>query len=94
MKEVLVVEGLHDQDRLQAFDPTIDCIVTNGSEISPFTLDLIKRAQTLRGVILLLDPDHPGKKITQTILQIIPDAKVAFLDKQDAISTNKKKVGV
>lgn len=94
MNEIIVVEGLHDQQRLQQFDPTIECILTNGSSISEATLRLIEKAHSQRGVLLLLDPDHPGRKITNTIVERIPNVKIAFIEKQASISKNQKKVGV
>jgi ribonuclease M5 len=68
IKEIIVVEGLHDQQKLQSIDPSIDCITTNGTALSEATLALIQKAQDTRGVILLLDPDHPGRTITNAIV--------------------------
>jgi ribonuclease M5 len=92
--EIVVVEGLHDQQKINSIDPTIECIVTNGSEISKETMSLIRLAQAKRGVILLLDPDHPGRQITNQIIAAVPGVQVAFINKKDAISSNRKKVGV
>jgi len=94
IKEVIVVEGIHDQQRIQSIYPEIDCIVTNGSVISENTITLIAQANEKRGVILFLDPDFPGKKIMNQILDAVPNCKIAFLNKKDAISKNHKKVGV
>jgi len=93
-KEVIVVEGIHDKQKLESVFPGIECIVTNGSEISEETIIAIKLAQKSRGVILFLDPDFPGKKISNFILERISGLKIAFLLKSDAISKNKKKVGI
>jgi ribonuclease M5 len=92
--EIVVVEGIHDQQKINSIDPTIECIVTNGSEISPETMTLIRLAQARRGVILLLDPDHPGRQITNQIIAAVPGVQVAFINQKDAISSNRKKVGV
>lgn len=94
IKEVVVVEGIHDQQRVQSIYPEIDCIVTNGSVVSDGTIALIAQANEKRGVILFLDPDFPGKKIMNRILEEVPNCKIAFLNKKDAISKNHKKVGV
>ena len=94
MKEIIVVEGLHDSQKLQSIYPGLDCIVTNGSEISEETMELIRQGNEARGVILFLDPDFPGKKITNRILESVPGVQIAFLNKKDAISKNHKKVGV
>ncbi|HRY77241.1 MAG TPA: ribonuclease M5 [Candidatus Izemoplasmatales bacterium] len=92
--QIVVVEGLHDRQKLQSIYPGIDCLVTNGSEILEATMELIEQAHRNRGVILFLDPDHPGKRITQKILERVPGAGIAFLNKKDAISKNGRKVGV
>lgn len=93
-REVVVVEGIHDQQKLQSIFPGIECLLTRGSEISDATLQLIARANETRGVILFLDPDHPGRKILNRILETVPLVKVAFLRQEDAISKNHRKVGV
>ena len=38
-------------------------IVTNGFEINEETIELIKKVNETKGVILFLDPDGPGEKI-------------------------------
>ncbi len=93
-KEIIVVEGVHDRQKLESILPNIDCIITNGSAISQETIETIKMAQKTRGVILLLDPDFPGKQITQVIIEQVEGVKIAFLPKKSAISKNKKKVGI
>jgi len=92
--EIIVVEGVHDKQRLESIYPDVTCIVTNGSEIADTTIELIINAAKARGVILFLDPDHPGKKITNRIVAAVPDAKIAFLSRRDAVSPNGRKVGV
>lgn len=94
IQEIIVVEGLHDQQKLQSIDPTIDCITTNGTALSEETLRLIEKAQATRGVILLLDPDHPGRTITAAIVERVPGVKVAFLHRLEAKSKDGRKVGV
>ncbi|HPJ23717.1 MAG TPA: ribonuclease M5 [Bacillota bacterium] len=92
--QIIVVEGKHDEQRIKSIYPEVDCIVTNGSEISKETLNLIYQASLTREVILFLDPDYPGKKITNQILETKGDFKIAFINKEKAISKNLKKVGI
>jgi len=92
--QVIVVEGKHDEQKIKSIYPEVECLVTNGSEISKETLSLIYQTSLVRDVILFMDPDHPGKQITQKILDTKGNYKIAFIDKQLAISKNKKKVGV
>ncbi len=92
-KEVVVVEGLHDLERLKSIYSDIDVLITNGSEIDSFLPQIIEVSKK-RDIILFLDPDYPGERIRKIIQAQIPNAKNAFLKKHLAISKNKKKVGI
>jgi ribonuclease M5 len=93
IKEVIVVEGTHDAATINQYVEA-DTIITNGSAVSVETLALIKKASKTKGVIVFLDPDFPGEKIRKTIMDAVPDACHAYLEKSKAISKNKQKVGV
>jgi ribonuclease M5 len=69
-----------------------DIIITNGSEISKETLDYIKQANEKRGVIILTDPDYPGLRIRNKIVEYVGECKHAFIEKSKAIKG--KKVGI
>lgn len=94
IKEVIVVEGVNDTKRLIEVFKDVDTIITNGSEISLETLNLIKKADELRGVIIFTDPDYPGERIRKKVTDYVPNAKQAFIRKRDGISKNHKKVGI
>lgn len=91
INEIIVVEGKSDLIFLSSFLDA-DIITTNGSEISKETLDLIKKANETRGVIILTDPDYPGIRIRNIISDYIGDCKHAFVEKNKAIKG--KKVGI
>ena len=91
IKEVLVVEGKNDTKKLKSFF-VVDTIETGGSHLGKKTIELIRRVNEKRGVILLLDPDSPGENVRKRINEAIPGLKNAFLLKKDARTT--KKVGV
>ena len=91
IKEIIVVEGKSDLIFLSSFLDA-DIITTNGSEISKETLELIKKANETRGVIVLTDPDYPGIRIRNIISEYIGDCKHAFVEKSKAIKG--KKVGI
>lgn len=91
IKEVIVVEGSNDTKKLQSFFD-VETIETHGLGIKKETIELIKKVNENRGVILLLDPDTPGEKIRTKINNEIPNLKNAFLLKENA--RTKKKVGV
>ena len=92
-KEVVIVEGLHDLERLKSIYNDIDVLITNGSEIERNLPEIIEISKK-RDVILFLDPDYPGERIRKILTKYIPNAKHAFLKKDLAISKNKKKVGI
>lgn len=94
ISEMIVVEGRDDTKRLKDFDASLDTIETNGSAIDQATLALIAQAQKTRGVIVFTDPDAPGEKIRQTIIQAIPEVKQAFLPASSAIPKSKGTLGV
>lgn len=94
MQDIIVVEGLHDEIKIKSVYPEANCVITNGSEISVETINLIKKLSEKHSIIIFTDPDFPGEKIRKTILEAVPQAKQAFIRKTDCISKNKKKVGI
>ncbi len=93
IKEIIVVEGKDDTTAIKrAVDA--DTIETNGSAINQETIEKIKRAEKVRGVIVLTDPDFPGQKIRNTIKEHVPSCKHAFIEKADALEKRGKGVGV
>ena len=92
--EVVVVEGYHDLAKLKEIYSNIDVIITNGSEISPETLEELKKLNESRGLILFLDPDYQGERIRRIINDYVGETKHAFMKKSDCINKNKTKVGI
>lgn len=93
IKEIIVVEGRDDTRRIQEAVEA-DTIETNGSAIDEEVLIRIEKAQALRGVIVLTDPDFPGGKIRATITERIPQVKHAFIRKEDCQSPQGGSLGV
>ncbi len=93
LKEVIVVEGRDDSQRLKQFYQ-VKTIETNGSAINQETMDKIKQAQDLYGVIVFTDPDVSGEKIRRTIMRDVPEVQHAFLERQDAKPKHKGSLGV
>lgn len=87
----IVVEGKMDLDLLSSF---LDCeiITTNGSEISKGTIDYIREVKKIKKVIVLTDPDAPGKRIRDILNDNIEGLDNAYLPKEKCIKRNK--VGV
>lgn len=93
IREIIVVEGKDDTAAIKrAVDA--DTIETNGSAISQETIEKIKLAQETRGVIVFTDPDFPGQKIRQTIVEHVPTCKHAFIAKDEALHRFGRGVGV
>ncbi len=91
IKEIVVVEGKTDTAVLKSLYD-VDTIETSGSGINDNIIEMIKTASKTRGVIILTDPDYPGMQIRNKIVQAVPNAKHAFVDKKDAIG--EKKLGI
>lgn len=88
---VLVVEGKMDKDLIESF-MDVDIITTNGSEVSRETIEFIREVSKKRQVIVLTDPDSPGKRIRDIINNEVPGLLNAFVPKEKCIK--KHKVGV
>jgi ribonuclease M5 len=93
IKEVIVVEGKDDTTAIRKAVEA-DTIETNGSAISKECLERIQHAHEVRGVIVLTDPDYPGRRIRALIEQQIPNVKHAFLPKKQTIAKNGKGLGI
>ena len=94
MKDIIVVEGVHDEIKVKLAIPDASCVITNGSEISDSTIAMLKELSKTHSIIIFTDPDSPGERIRAKITEAIPNAKQAFLRKKDCISSNKRKVGI
>ena len=83
IKEIIVVEG---KDDISAVKRAVDAeiIATSGLGLTQKTIDLIKKASKNRGVIILTDPDFPGKKIRNIISSEIENCKHAFIPRDKA----------
>ena len=88
---LLVVEGITDVAFLQSFLDA-EFITTNGSDVPRETIDYIKEVIKTRDVVVLTDPDSPGKRIRDVLNAEIPNLLHAYINKEDAIK--KHKVGV
>jgi ribonuclease M5 len=88
---LIVVEGKTDKDLIESFMDA-DIVITNGSEVSRETIDFIAKAAEKRSVVVLTDPDAPGKRIRDVLDQHIPGLLHAYIPKEFAIKHHK--VGV
>jgi ribonuclease M5 len=93
-KKVIIVEGKNDQHRVKKLLPDIPVLTTNGSAVSLEFLNLVQELAKTSEIILLLDPDYNGEVIRKKIVSVVPNASHVFVNKKDAISKSKKKLGV
>ena len=89
--EVIVVEGKDDTANLKRYYE-VDTYETRGSAINQDDLERIAKLQELRGIIVFTDPDYNGERIRKIIMQEIPQAKHAFLNRGEAVPKSKTKV--
>jgi ribonuclease M5 len=92
--QVIVVEGLHDLNRIRSLYPDVLVMTTNGSAIEENILKQLKELSKTHEIILLLDPDHAGERIRRIISKYIGNVKHAFLTPEESMSKNEKKVGI
>ncbi len=83
IKEIIVVEGKSD---ISAVKRAVDAQVlsTSGLGINDKIIKLIKNASKNRGIIILTDPDYPGKKIRNILSSEIENCKHAFIPRDKA----------
>lgn len=91
LNAVLVVEGKSDVQYLSNF---LDCefVITNGSEIPFETIQYLKTIIKTKEVVVLTDPDSPGKRIRDVLDQNVDGLKHCFIRKEFAVKHGK--VGV
>ena len=83
IKEAIVVEG---RDDTAAVKKAVDGIIieTHGFGIKRETWLLIEKAYHENGLIIFTDPDYSGEEIRRKLSEKFPDAKQAFLSRNDA----------
>lgn len=87
-KKILVVEGKSDKAFLENF---INCeiVITNGSSVPRETIEYLKNASLSADIVVLTDPDSPGKRIRNILDKEIKNVFHAYIDKQYCIKKNK-----
>ena len=83
IKEIIVVEGKSD---ISAVKRAVEAqvIATSGMGLNENILKVIKKASENRGIIILTDPDYPGKKIRYMLSSQIDNCKHAFIPRDKA----------
>lgn len=87
IREMIVVEGKDDTAAIRRAVGA-DTIETGGSAIGEEVLKRIELAHRRRGVIIFTDPDSQGERIRKIVAARVPDAKHAFLTRDEARGRN------
>ncbi len=84
VREIIIVEG---RDDTRAVKRAVCCetIETHGFGMSETVWKEIEKAYNGPGIIIFTDPDRAGENIRRKILEKYPDAKQAFLPRDEAI---------
>lgn len=93
IKEIIIVEGRDDVRAVKAAVEA-ECLTTSGLGLNEEILKTIKTAAEKRGIIIFTDPDFPGDKIRKAVKKIVPEAREAFLKREDAINPRTGKFGI
>ena len=88
---VLVVEGKSDVAFLENYIDA-EFVITNGSDVPNETIEYLKELSKTKEIIVLTDPDFPGKQIRTKLDEAIPNLKHCYISKEKAIAHGK--VGV
>ena len=88
---VIVVEGTSDKILLESFIDT-EIVTTNGSDVPRETILYLQELSKNRDIVVLTDPDSPGKRIRDVLDKEIPGLLHAYIPKEKAIKGHK--VGV
>lgn len=92
--KIYVVEGKNDYAKIKSILPSAKIMVTGGIAIKTSFYDELIYLSKENEIVLLLDPDGPGEKIRKLIQSKIPTVRHVYVDKNQAVSKNKKKVGI
>ena len=87
IKEVLVVEGKMDVVAIRRAVEA-DCLITGGFSLSRRALSDIQKAYERRGLIILTDPDTAGERIRRFLAKRFPEAKHAFIPREEATAND------
>lgn len=88
-----VVEGVTDEDKVKKAGATF-VLKTGGVFIRKETLQLFKVVATKRFLVVLTDPDGPGRRIRQLVEKELPQGSWIDVYAQKSTAKDAKKVGI
>lgn len=87
-----IVEGQSDVDKLTSLGCKYIYKLNGFEGMNKSKLEFLMEANKIRKAILVLDPDGPGKLITNILKKVLTNYAVIYIDKKDSIK--HKKVGI
>ncbi|ASZ08758.1 ribonuclease M5 [Mesoplasma chauliocola] len=95
LNEIIIVEGKSDSQKLkQIYGEKLITVETNGLGLDEKKIELIKKLSENNKIIIFTDPDGPGKRIRETLINHInKDVYNAFILKTD-VDPKSKKIGI
>lgn len=94
MNQIIIVEGYHDQIKINQIYPEIQVMITKGSALPKEIMLHLKKLSEENEMILFLDPDHAGERLRRILSQELKNVSHAFLNQEKAFSKNHKKIGI
>ena len=83
-----ICEGVTDEERLKKLG-CLFVIKTGGKYIRPEIIKFIENVSKVRKLVIITDPDRPGKYIEERILKVAKESLVVSIPKSKAIKGNK-----
>lgn len=83
-----ICEGVTDEERLKKLG-CLFVIKTGGKYIRPEIIKFIENVSKVRKLVIVTDPDRPGKYIEERILKVAKESLVVSIPKSKAIKGNK-----
>lgn len=90
-KYVYVVEGITDEDKLKKLGAKY-VVITGGKFIRPEITSFLENVSKKRKLIILTDPDTPGKNIAQYLKSKIDNCTI--LRAKQSLAHKGKKIGI
>ena len=92
VKELIVVEGKNDAEKVKRAFPQADVMITHGWGLTKAQIEALQTAHQRRGGIIFTDPDRAGEMIRRRLSALLPGCRHAFIPRSKA--TKAGKVGV
>lgn len=93
-KQMFVVEGKNDVNKLRSIYKDINVVSVGGSQVDEKVVNYLNKIKETYEIIIITDPDYPGKQIRDYLEEKLVDVKHVFLEPKYSKSSNKKKIGL